>query len=755
MPQCTYCRAPVPAGTEFCCQSCELLSNWITKGALPLKTQSELPEKWQKYNQPGLEAPFNYSVCPILKKFRFYIEGLQCSSCVHLLEDFPRYCDNVLSSRLNYPRRILEVEIKNSFQLGALCAAIEQLGYTPTPLSESGDYETARKSEQTSDLKRIGVAGAIAGNAMIFSVPLYAGLTGTLGLVFKCFSFLIFLPMLFYVAVPFYRKAWTSLLVRRISVDMMIVVALWSGFILSSYALMLGTDEIYFDSTASFIFLILLTRYLLKHHNDKLLQKSIFSDLFENDIYESLAPAGEVTYKRIASGQRLRLRRDQLVPCDSVLETKLAEFDLSFLTGEAYPQRKHAGEKIPAGARLMSVSAVMSSTRSAEQSELALALSRIDSAGTEKNKFQSLTDVISHRLTLGVFSIAALFFAFTFSELGFEAFRRCLALITIACPCAVAFGTPLAHNLGVRAARKKGFFLKSELIFEKLGKLKKVIFDKTGTLTSSKLQLVKTFPPEISNENKALILGLEKDSLHPVALSLKNLWKGHSMLQLADVRELPGEGVFASYEGHEYQLTKSASDQNLNTIQVDFSVDGRKLVYLYFTETILPEAKTVVNEFYRADFDVMMLSGDRRSRALEVAKSVGIRPAFVFADQSAASKKEVIMTQNPCLFVGDGLNDLPALSESFVSFAIKGTFESTLQVADIYAPHKNLSAVAEIFQLAKKVHLTVQANLLFAVIYNSVGGILALSGYINPLVAAVLMPTSTLLITAHTAWRLK
>ena len=151
----------------------------------------------------------------------------------------------------------------------------------------------------------------------------------------------------------------------------------------------------------------------------------------------------------------------------------------------------------------------------------------------------------------------------------------------------------------------------------------------------------------------------------------------------------------------------------------------------------------------------MMLSGDRRSRAIEVSKKLGIRPAFVFAEQSAESKKEIIKQQNPCLFIGDGLNDVPALSEAYVSFAIKGAFESTLQVSDIYAPKKNLKSILEIIGLSKKIHRTVQINLLFALLYNAIGGVFALLGMINPLVAAILMPISSFLITMHTAWRLK
>lgn len=757
MSECVYCKAPVQMGVQFCCQSCQLLSNWTTRGEAPLKNINEVSEKWKKYNFSELSEQFNISKHPDNKKFRFYIEGLQCSSCVHLLEDFPRYCEHVIDSRLNYSKRILEVEVKNSFFLGSLCQAIEQLGYEPTPLKETIDYDKARSSENKNDLKRIGVAGAIAGNEMLFAVPIYAGLGGSLAMVFKWISFFIFLPIVFYVAVPFYKKAWASLLVRRVNVDMTIVAALLAGFLFSTYSLILGFDDIYFDSTASFVFLMLLTRYLLKYHQDKLIQKNIFTELFVNDVYEISEnnKTSYVSFGNIKKDQYLRLNQNQLLPCDAVLDSEESEFDLSFLTGEAFPQKKHKGELILSGSRLLSRNAVLKCNSIALESDLAKSLNKIDLQREAKNRFHSITDVTAHRLTLVVFGIAGLFFLFAYPDLGIEAFKRCLALVVIACPCAVAFGTPLAHNLGLRKAIKNGFFIKSEVVFEKLNQIKKIIFDKTGTLTSSQLKLIKTFPSEISEEYKSIILGLEKSSMHPVAISLKNIWSDSTMLNIENVKEISGEGVEAVYNSHTYRLTKSKADQDINTIQVDFTIDGQLIAYLYFEENILPEAGEVIDEFYKLDCDVMMLSGDRRSRAIEVSKKLGIRPAFVFAEQSAESKKEIIKQQNPCLFIGDGLNDVPALSEAYVSFAIKGAFESTLQVSDIYAPKKDLKSILEIIGLSKKIHRTVQINLLFALLYNAIGGVLALLGMINPLVAAVLMPISSFLITMHTAWRLK
>lgn len=757
MSNCTYCHSTFTGNSQFCCQSCELLSNWQIYGESPLEKKIVISDKWLKYNQVELEKTFNFSKCPVYKKFRFYIEGMQCSSCVHLLEDFPNYCEDITFSQVNYAKQTFVVEAKNSISLGTICQAIEQLGYEPTVLKESVDYESAKKNENRNDLKRIGIAGAVAGNAMLFSIPIYAGLNDDLGFVFNWISFFIFLPIIFYVAIPFYKKAWASLLVRRVNIDMMIVVALLSGFIFSTYSLIKNSNEIYFDSTASFIFLILLTRYLLKHHQNKLLNKSLFSDLFVNEVYEVqvINNLSYLTFDQIKENQLFYAKKNQLVPCDAILQSEKSEFDISFLTGEAYPQVRHQGDRILAGSRLLSVNSSFFSVGLAVDSHLAISLNRVDTSRNSHSAIQTLSDLISHRLTLVVFSIAGLFFILTYQSLGIEAFKRCLALITIACPCAVAFGTPLAQSLGLRKAAQKGFYITSETVFEKLIKIKKIIFDKTGTLTDSQLNLVSTIPAEISETHKSIILGLEKLSMHPVALSLKSIWANFAIKDIPEVCEIAGLGVEAIDHGRQYGLFKSYSDSKDNLLQVDFLVDHKKTSSLFFKENIKDEASDVIQKFQNQGFDIKILSGDCYSRALEVSQSLGISSDSVFAEQSAQSKQIVIQNENPCIYIGDGLNDIEALAEAEVSFALKGAFESTFQVSSIYAPQKDLNSISEMIDLSKKIHRTVKTNLAFALLYNGVGGAFALAGFINPLVAAVLMPISSFLITVHTVARLK
>jgi P-type Cu+ transporter len=757
MNTCQYCHSPYSGNSQFCCSSCELLSSWLSQGHSPLEIKKNGSQKWEKFNLFELESVYNSSSCPIFKKFKFYLDGLQCSSCVHLLEDLPQYANGIDWARVDYSRNTIEIQAQSHINLGTICSWISDLGYQPTPIKGNLDFEKAKQIDNRQDLKRIGVAGAVAGNLMLFSVPIYAGLIGELSLVFKWLSFFLFLPLLFFSATPFFKRAWASLLVRRINVDMMIVVALLAGFGFSTSALVLGLDEIYFDSTASFIFLILVTRYVLKKYQDRVLHKNIMDDLFGSEIYVTQNGNNTklVRFDQLEAGWRVKIKDSQVIPCDATLQSEQQTFDLSFLTGEAYPQLKHCGDRIMAGSRLLQGSAWIQCLQSSQNSELAKSLLQMDSLKTTKSDIQNLSDLYSHRLTLAVFAVAGLFFILTYPVLGIEAFKRCLALITIACPCAIAFGAPLAHTLGMKKALKQGFFIRSGGVFEKLSSIRKVVFDKTGTLTSSDLSLIQTFPPALSSDYKSIILGLEKKSLHPVANSLRKVWNESNVIALNDVTEKAGDGVWASIDGHVYRVSRPAVVPDNEMLQVDFSCDGRPIAYLYFSERVVPEAANVVRSFHNHGVDVMMLTGDSRGRAISIAKNLGIRPAYVFSSQSPTSKKEMIQKNNPCLYIGDGLNDLMALQEAFVSFAVRGPFEATMQVSDVYAPQKKLTALLELVELSKRVHTTLKTNLFFAIFYNTVGGILALLGFVNPLVAAILMPLSSLAITSHTVTRLR
>lgn len=760
MSSCLHCHIELKDQKKFCCHSCELLYGWLQQGKIPFLKKIDDEKPWAIFSRSEIEADYNLSESSESKSFRIHLQGLQCSSCVHLLEYIPEFYPDLTGVRIDYGQSMAVVTTNTTVNLGEVCSVFAALGYEPTPIKQGESHTQLQYVEARRELRRIGLTAALAGNILLFAVPLYGGLTGELAEIFKIIQLILFIPILIYSARPFYRGIVNAIAFKKLSVDLMIAFALWSGFTLSCISLYHGMDDLYFDSTASFIFLILSVRFYLKKHQQKFFSQDLLSQIFSKELY-TVSDAGrktQKTHEQVGINQRLWIKKSQYVPVDGYLNSVEASVDMSYLTGESEPQLLHSGDAIRAGTRLLSEFAEMVCLKPTKQSDLARSLEKIRLGQSKSLRYQSLADQVSHWLTLAVFSLAAVFFLLSWSDLGYDAFKRSLALITIACPCAVAFGTPLAQHMGLLKAFRLGYLVRDETVFEKLSQIQKIFFDKTGTLTSNQLDLVRTFPNNISKKYQQIILGLEKNSLHPVAMGFKKAWSHEAVIPL-NVREVVGSGRVAEFNGFEYRIEKSAEKESVNgssePMRVDFLINGQVAAYFYFQEKLKPESKEVIDQLYRKGYDIFMLSGDRRSAALDVSRKLGIRPQNVYSEQTVDSKTDIVSQHGPSLFVGDGLNDLRALQAAAVGYAIRGPFEATMQVSDIYAPGKDLEALPQVIQLGRQVQRVVQANILFSIFYNSIGGLLALGGFINPLVAAVLMPVSSFIISAHTVWRLR
>lgn len=772
MNECLYCHTLFSANNDepFCCRGCNLIWHWVFKNEKPNSVSVSHEENEFSYLENSeIELKFRSDITK--RKFKFHISGLDCISCVHLLEDLPQIMVGVISAKLDLSESTLTAEISDDLSLPKFCNELMQMGYKPMPLQSHDDLKQYQKLEARSDLKKLAIAGAAAGNIMLFTVPMYGGLEGSLAFYFRWISFFLFLPILFYSSQSFYKNAYFSLQKRLINVDTTIVIALWLGFILSTINLINGKTEVFFDSTASFIFLILCSRFYMKKIQQKFLIKSIHAQLFQKEIYLNLQKNKTVNVDQIHVADQLQIQAGQIIPCDAELLSEDAELDLSFLTGESWPEKVKKGHMLSAGSKLLSAPIHILARSNYETSHLGLLIEKIESLSSPSEFYKTTTDKASHWLTLIVLATAVLFFIFFYQTNPWEAFQRSLALLIVACPCAIAFGTPLALSLGLKKAYNNGFFIRSESFFERLSEVKKIIFDKTGTLTESRLKLVKTFPVHLEESLKKLILDAESSSRHPVALCLKKEWSSQVLktesTEVLSVQFISGVGVEAQIKNQISQHVQSVSilrkphdsqseftaPSGLNEVVV--RVDGQIKAYLFFEESIRQKTEDLIQELYKKSYEIFILTGDLKSRAIEFSKKFRIPLFRVFYEQTSEMKNTFIIKQNPCLYVGDGLNDLLALKSAYVSYAIDGQFDVTMAVSDVYAPQKGPEGILYLFTLAKHIQKTVRGNLFFALVYNLIAGSLALSGLMSPLGAALLMPVSSTLILTHTMWRLK
>ncbi|MFN3455824.1 MAG: heavy metal translocating P-type ATPase, partial [Pseudobdellovibrio sp.] len=671
-------------------------------------------------------------------------------------EKIPDYNSDCRESRLNMSTSELHLRVNREAKLSTILDLITEMGYTPHPIKIGSDHEDALKKETRQDLKRIAVAGACAGNIMIYAISIYAGVDGFLLEVFKWLNLILFLPVLFYSALPFYKGAWSSLKIHKIHIDLPITLALVTSTVFSTYNLIKGNDNFYFDSTASFVFLILSARFFVKKAQRKFLTPQNLQTLVQNEQYT-------VNYKQtlaenIQIHDKVKATLGQIIPVDGTLLSEYALIDTAFISGESVPYSFTKGMKVFAGYKVLSDSVLIKCEQSVKQTRLSHLLERSFEKLMTKNNYLNLADRLSEKLITTVFAVGALFFVSYgfYSQNWSEAFNRTLALIVVACPCSLAFGSPLTMALAYNKAQEKGIAVRNPNVFEKIKKIKNIFFDKTGTLTYGKLYVKEIGPHNLSQETIQIILSLEKISYHPVAFALREHFSStpHGDITIQNHEEVFGLGVRGKINGHFYEIKALSKDTHESTIDLAVALykDNEIQHRIYFQDNIREESREIIAKLKALGKNCFLLTGDKKIKALYVGATCGIEQENIYAHLYPENKKEIISHYENTFMIGDGVNDSLALSQSDVSAVIKGGAEIALSTSDIFFLKSGLKPLLDLFSIHKIIDATLKRNLQISLIYNATAATLALFGYINPLWAAVLMPMSSFIILISTLW---
>ncbi len=453
-------------------------------------------------------------------------------------------------------------------------------------------------------------------------------------------------------------------------------------------------------------------------------------------------------------GDRLNLKKNQILPFDSILESPEAMFDTSWVDGEPLPRSFHAGQKLSAGLRLCTEQAEMTLQSRLEESEIHQALQKGSQEALSQSQKLNRFDPASRKLLISVFLLALTFFFISpvLFQIGWEeSFRRSLALIVIACPCALAFASPLAHSLALKKARQLGLLIKNTDVFHQVLESPTWIFDKTGTLTEGQLELVSSTPETMSPRLKDLILGLEASSVHPVAFAFRSAWGARSAqaLPVHDVYEVESGKIFGVSENRLYTLRSSPQDQGGN-LKVILERDHQALAEFEFQDRPRHEASALFRFLKKNKKQIYLLSGDHPERVLRLGKDLGLDETQIQARQTATQKLEFVQSHPNCIMIGDGINDAPSLACAKVGVAMNGALELSRQAGSVSLLRPGLLPLLDLFQLARQTQRVEKRNLSFALVYNFIAGACALLGYVNPLMAALLMPVSSLLLIAST-----
>ncbi len=561
----------------------------------------------------------------------------------------------------------------------------------------------------------------------------------------------------------FGRSALSSLRAGVPNMDVLISLGAIAAFAYSLYGAIfdLGPDFLFFETAATIITLVLLGN-VIEHRSVQQTTASIKElQALQPKLALRLDTEGqwrEVPISKIEIGDRLRVLEGQKVPVDGEVLSMEAEVDESLLTGESLPQTKSKGDKLMSGSLLIQGQVEMRASRKDKSSTLAQIIDLVKKAQGDKPNIQRLADRISAVFVPVVLAIATLTFllGFLVFDLGAtQAMIQAIAVLVIACPCAMGLATPTAVVVGIGRASRKGILIKGGRILEQFSEIKQVVFDKTGTLTSGNFSIrsIEAAHPAEIGEVKKIIKSLEEYSTHPIAKSIRKALADVDTQDLKAVKEVKGVGISGQdVEGNAYQIGSYRLAQGL--------VEDKYSLYVLKNgdfwagiriEDQLKEGSREVIEFLKANhIKPILLSGDKRANCEEVARQLGIEEVYAEQlPQEKLAKIEALSREKPTAMVGDGINDAPALAQATIGISLSEATEIAQQSAEVILLKGKLSLIPELFAISKHTLRTIKENLFWAFFYNVLMIPVAALGYLRPMLAALSMAFSDVFVIGN------
>lgn len=670
----------------------------------------------------------------------------------------------ILTSQVNFPEKKVQVTYKTeSFNLKDLVLLLASIGYEPYLSLEHMDK---KKSDiDRSLIYKIGIAGFAFGNVMFLSFPEYFEVSEywleQYKPMFRWLMFFFSLPVVFYAGSGYFVSAWKGIQSKILNIDVPIALGISVLFIRSSVEIIADLGTGFFDSLTGLVFFLLL---------GKLAQQKTYSFLsFERD-YKSYFPIAvtklndgampleeKIPIYKIKKGDRILIRSNELIPVDGILVEGDAKIDYSFVTGEARTVYKHKGDKLYAGGKQQLGAIELIAEKEVEQSYLTQLWSQDAFTKKQALPFQSLIDKISKHFTWSVLSIALVSTTIWLFLDASLALNVLTAVLIIACPCAIALATPFTLGNLLRIFGQHGFYLKNTEILEKLADIDVFVFDKTGTLSSSVGEEVHYKGEALSEEDYSLLRTTLRNSNHPLSRKLYAFLKSQNIFTLDEFEEEVGKGIKAKINQKEIKLGSSkfvdvphGNQENETTVY--FSEDDTYRGKFTFSAQYRDGIWDLINSLTQ-DFQVQVVSGDNDTeKSFLQAKLPKVKHLY-FKQNPSDKLQRVKALQNINLnvaMVGDGLNDAGALKQSNVGIAVAENINVFTPACDAIIDAKKLIELKHYLNVAISGKKIIKWAFLFSLLYNVIGLYFAVTGQLTPIIAAILMPLSSISIVAFT-----
>ncbi|MFN3989598.1 MAG: heavy metal translocating P-type ATPase [Erythrobacter sp.] len=696
----------------------------------------------------NVAAPLASDTSP-LAATRFTVPGMRCAGCIAKIERELPKTPGVYAARANFSAKRVAITHDPGLDEAVLERALLALGFEAQRVADNPLGTDAKERKQLT--RALGVAGFGMMNVMLLSVSIWSGADGATKQLFHWLSALIALPVIAYAGRPFFASAWMALSHRRTNMDVPISIGVILATALSIHETLTAGEHAYFESAVMLLFFLLAGRALDAEMRTRT-RAGIGALLGRMGKSASvLAPDG--TTRRIAAealepGMLVLLAAGEALAADGVVEQGASTLDNAMLTGESLPEPVSVGSEVHAGAINLGAPIQVRLTKVAEDTALAEIARLMDEAGQSRSHYVRIADRASRLYAPVVHTLAALaFVGWMVAGAGVhQSLVIAIAVLIITCPCAMGLAVPSAQVVASGALLKRGLLVKDGSALERIAECDIVLFDKTGTLTLGEPR------PDIAGldaEARSVALGLAQASRHPLSkgLAASLLREGVEPAPIANIREASGEGIIGEWRGLRVALERPQSATSALAARL---VIGEHSQIITFTDPLRGDAAETIKTLDAWNIGAQILSGDRAAPVAKVAAELGLEAIAEASPQAKLAALEALAAQgHRPLMVGDGLNDGPALAAAHASIAPGTASDASQQAADAVFIGDTLMPVALAIRVARRTMQIVRQNFGFSIVYNVLAVPLALFGYVTPLIAAIAMSVSSLVVVAN------
>ena len=749
----------------FCCQGCKMVFEILQENDLctfydidehagislkgrKTKTYAYLDEEAVQENI--LDYKDNKT-----SKVTLYLPAIHCSSCIWLLENLYKLNESIITSRVNFLKKEIYLTFTHEISLRQIVELLVSIGYEPE--INLSNLDDQLPTFERSFYYKLGIAGFAFGNIMMFSFPEYLGLGENSDTWFQSLfgylNILLATPVLLYSGKDYLISAWQGLKQKHLNIDVPVSLGMLSIFLRSVYEIVSQTGSGYLDSFAGFVFFLLIGKWFQ--------QKTYHRLSFERD-YKSYFPLAATLVKdgtqspisvnNLVEGDVILVRHQELIPADAIMTKGKGSIDYSFVTGEAEPVDKQVGEKIFAGGKQMGEAIELTVLKKVSQSYLVQLWN--DDAFKKKGekKASELADQIGKYFTVIILFIALatlIYWSINDRSIAFTTFT---AVLIVACPCAVALSIPFTFGNVLRILARHQFYLKNTEVIERLQNTSAIVFDKTGTITLSSGNRVEFIGTPLSTQQKEAIFAIANQSTHPMSRQIANAIDTNTHdIELTDFKEITGKGVEGIVAGIPVALgsatfIKGKQDMENNGVLVKY---GNKILGKFILHNEYRSGFESVLSSFQDYWKTFLLSGDDSSQKTFLAPLFKGENHLLFRQKPKDKLSFVKNLQEQgerVIMLGDGLNDAGALMQSDVGIVISENINNFTPASDAILSADKFEKLPNMVAFVNRSIKLVYFAYALAAIYNIIGLSFAARGLLSPVIAAILMPLSSITI---------